>query len=411
MYIVFFLTSILLYLILRKFEDQDKMKKLYIIIMTLLLCFCTAFRNLAVGNDTYAYYLHFKSMDSVDLGSLINTLIDSIGIESNNSNKDRGYPIIVKLAYHICFGSFQCYQFLVGLIVLCPLGYLIYHLVSKFYGYIFSYGFYLTIFYHYLPNSATRQSIALGLFLCAAILWIRKHNLIWPVILLLIASTIHKSVLIGALPFGLMYINDKRRFITYTIWGTIAMFVMGATIALWLSNMVNSENYALYSSSTYYDKQATGKPMGYILQMISLFVLSLYNDTKINEDEIKYQFVRICFYLGIVFVPLILIDPSLIRLDAYFAIWGVIFIPNILDHFEYNSRHLQIAFIIVFILVLGRPLLSGTVKYRFEWEYMKLHERYSAVYNNFFDDPKGGCTLTNNQYNYTLCLSSKTKSC
>ena len=145
--------------------------------------------------------------------------------------------------------------------------------------------------------------------------------------------------------------------------------------------------------------------------MTGLFVLSLYNDTNINEDDIKHQFIRICFYLGIVFMPLILTNPSLIRLDAYFAIWGVIFIPNILAHFEYNSRHLQIAFIILLILVLGRPILTGAAEYKFKWEHMKLHERYSAVYNNPHN-LMGKYTLSNNQHKYYIsCQFSKTKFC
>ena len=252
MYIVFYLSSILLYLILRKFENQERMKLLYIVLMTILLSFCTAFRNLAMGNDTYAYLMHFERVADKNLWDLIENLINSIGAVSSNANKDPGYHIFAKIGNIICFGSFECYQFLISLFILCPLGYLIYYFVPRFYGYIFSYGFYISIFYHYLPNSATRQSIALGLFLCAFILWIKKNRLIWPIVLLLIASMIHKSVLIGILPFALVYIKDKRRFITYTFWGTIVMFAMGTAIALWLSNMVNSENYASYASSSYY---------------------------------------------------------------------------------------------------------------------------------------------------------------
>ena len=377
MYIVFYLSVILLYLILRKFENQEKMKRLYIILMTILLCFCTTFRNLAVGSDTYAYYMGFEHIANKDFGKLIDNFIDSIGAVSNNSNKDLGYPIFTKIANIICLGSFECYQFLISLLVLCPLGYLIYHFVPKFYGYILSYGFYISIFYHYLPNSATRQSIALGLFLCSALLWIKKNKIVWPVTLLFLASTIHKSVLIGILPFALMYINDKSKFIKCTFIGTAIMFVIGGSLTLWLADFANNGNYADYVTSNFYVKQEAGKPIGYILQIFSLFILSLYRNSNINEISRSEQFVRICFYLGIIFAPLILINPSLIRLSAYFSIWGCVFIPNILLHFNDNLRYQQIIFIILFILVLGRPIALGRVaEFKFKWEKMQLHKRY-----------------------------------
>lgn len=378
MYIVFYLTTVLLYLILRRFENQEKMKQLYIILMTLLLCFCSACRNLAMGNDTYAYYMHFERVSNINMGQLIENLINSIGVASNNVNKDLGYPIFTKIANTICFGNFECYQFLVGLIVLWPLGYLIYHYVPQFNGYIFSYGFYISIFYHYLPNSATRQSIALGLFLWAAILWIRTKRIAWPVMLLLLASTIHKSVLIGILPFALMYINDKSRFHKFTIIGTIVMFIAGGSIALWMGNLINSENYAAYVQSGYYERTGS-RSFVYILQMLALFVLNLYKRQDLNEIPVNEQFIQVCFFLSIVFAPMILVDPSLIRLDAYFAIWGVVFIPYILENFEKRTKHWQIIYILLFVLTFGRPILSGVPTYKFKWEQMHLHKRYGEI--------------------------------
>ena len=378
MYILFYICTVVLYLVLNRFENQDKMKRLYIIIMTLMLCFCSAFRNMAMGNDTYAYFMHFERMANTDLGILIENTINSIISPSNNTNKDPGYSVVAKIAYTILLGNYEIYQFLIALSILSAIGYLVYHYVKDFSGYLLSYCFYISIFYHYLPNSAARQSIAIGIFLWSAIIWMKKQNIILPLVLILIASFIHKSVLIGILPFIVMYINNKNILIVYTIIGTILFFAMGSYLTVLMSDLVNSENYAGYVQSGYYERTGS-RPFVYILQMLALFALNLYKRQDLNELSVNKQFAQICFFLSIVFAPMVLIDPSLIRLDAYFAIWGVVFIPHILEKFENRTQYWQIIYILLFILTFGRPILSGVPTYKFKWEQMHLHKRYGEV--------------------------------
>ena len=378
MYICFYVSTIVLYLVLRCFENQDKMKRLYIILITLLLCFCTAFRNIAMGNDTYAYYMHFERMANADLGELIENTINSITSSSNNANKDPGYSVLAKIAYTILLGNYEIYQFLIALLILSAIGYLVYNYVQDFSGYLLSYCFYISIFYHYLPNSATRQSIALGIFLWSAIIWIKKRNIFFPLMMILIASFIHKSVLIGILPFLVMYMKNKNKLIIYTIIGTALFFAMGSYLTVLMGNLINSENYAAYVQSGYYERTGS-RPFVYILQMLALFVLNLYKRQNLNEIPVNEQLIQVCFFLSIVFVPMILVDPSLIRLDAYFAIWGVVFIPYILENFEKRTKHWQIIYILLFVLTFGRPILSGVPTYKFKWEQMHLHKRYGEI--------------------------------
>ena len=47
-----------------------------------------------MGNDTYAYYMHFERMANADLGELIENTINSITSSSNNANKDPGYSVL-----------------------------------------------------------------------------------------------------------------------------------------------------------------------------------------------------------------------------------------------------------------------------------------------------------------------------
>lgn len=377
MYLVFYLTIIILYLFLSRFGDNDKIRRTYIYIVSVLLCFCTAFRHLAVGNDTYAYYLHFKKISKQDISTLIDNIINSFGQVSTNFNKDPGYNVFVKIADTFCLGSFELYQLMIAVFFISAIGYLIYNYVKYFSGYIISYGFYISLFYHYLPNSATRQTIAFAVFLWAVILWIDKGKKTLPICMILVGSLMHKSVLIGFLPIVLMFRKEKDNFIKYAIIGFVVMFLFGRMITTYLADIANSSNYADYAASNYYARNE-GKPYGFIIQIFLLFFIGIYNIDKIEEHSPMEQFAIINFYLAVVFAPIILVDPSLIRLNAYFSLWGIVFIPNIILQYPEQTRMRQMVLLLVLCLVLGRPLLTGIRddNYKFNWEKKELHDRY-----------------------------------
>lgn len=187
----------------------------------------------------------------------------------------------------------------------------------------------------------------------------------------------HKSVLIGFLPIVLMFRKEKDNFIKYAIIGFVVMFLFGGMITTYLADIANSSNYADYAASNYYARNE-GKPYGFIIQIFLLFFIGIYNIDKIEEHSPMEQFAIINFYLAVVFAPIILVDPSLIRLNAYFSLWGIVFIPNIILQYPEQTRMRQMVLLLVLCLVLGRPLLTGIRddNYKFNWEKKELHDRY-----------------------------------
>ena len=372
MYFVLYFIIIALYLALRNSKRTDRAKRTYIVMITLLLCTCTSLRNMAVGNDTYAYFLNFERMADEHVGDLVDNIFNTLDEVTNDQNKDPGYNLVAKFGNTVCLGSFEIYQFLIALLLLSAVGRLIYHYVSNFSGYIISYSFYVSLLYHWLPNSATRQTIALSLFLWAAIFWIEKKKLILPICCLLIGGTIHKSVLIGILPILLSFIPNKKHYISFTIILTLVLCVVGNKFTVFLSSIAASENYAFYAESDYYSRAS--KPIGFLVQIIFLFLISMMNAPDISKSPRMSQFVCINFYLAVVFAPLILVDPSLLRLDAYFLIWGIVYIPNIITYHKAFPKKWTYALLL--LLLLGRPLILGNSPYKFNWESMELHQRF-----------------------------------
>lgn len=362
---------IILYFILKNINN-NKAKNYYLITITFTLCVLTAMRHLAMGNDTYAYYLHFENVDDSSFAEYYKILGDNILGQTNDQMKDPGYNIFAKICYKLCYGSYELYQFLVGVLVLTPIALFMKKYVHNFSGYILSYSFFISIFYSWMPNSATRQSIAIGLYLWALWIFIKKGRWFAPVLLFVIASTIHKSVLINIVPIIIFLKKYRNNYPNYAIIGFVVMLLMGSSVAIWLGQLSNSENYMNYGLSSYYTRAA--KPYGFIFQILAIYLIARWGGIRFDNSYTTSDFIKTNFMLGVILTPIILVDPSLQRLTLYFALWGVIFIPNIISEFPIRKRYL--VFIVLLILTLGRPLIMGDQDYKFNWEHKEFHERY-----------------------------------
>lgn len=373
MYLFLFISVFILFFILNNFcEDKRKAKITYILFFTIVLSLGCALKNLYVGADTERYYHNFKECDEESYTHLWNNFIKGYngGVsEDAYENRDLGYPILVKIFTGIFGSNFELFMFFVGLGITLVIGRLIYLGVKNFSGYILAYGFYIILFYHYLPNSAIRQTIALTLYLYAIILWVHKYKRIVPILLILLASTIHQSVLIGFIPLCINLIKNKKLFPIFTIGGFLMMLLGGIGTMKYLSEMTDVDTYNLYLESTFY-KETGGKPIGYIIQICFFYAMGVcFKFLSANKDRLS-EFSYTSFSLGVILSPLILIDPSLIRADAYLVILGIIFIPNIINAvYDHNIKH--IVFIILLLLTFGRTIVSKPSEYKFNWEKMK----------------------------------------
>lgn len=353
-------------------KNENSAKIIYLAVITTMLCTMSMLRHPAVGNDTMAYILNYESVDNYSYKAYLNDFTNSLGQTTTQDNKDRGYPLFAKVCYQIFGDNFLLYHLLVAAILLIPLALFIKRYVHQFSGYVISYSFFISIFYHWLPNSATRQSIAVAFLLWGIYLWLRYRNLVAPIILILIGSTIHQSVLIGFIPMILMPVRFKWTLPYIISICLIIIFIFGEHIALSMGDIMNNDVYTDYAKSLYYEEEA--KPYGFIVQMIAIFIIALFAKIRYDDLKLPYRFFTLNFMLAVMVVPVILIDPNLQRVTAYFALWGVIFIPNLVTKF---SKQFQLyVYLLLILLTLGRPLLTGVGEFNFIWDQMDLDERY-----------------------------------
>ena len=171
--------------------DSDYNRKQYIKIICFILILQSGLRNVAVGSDTFAYFQWFEDIKLTSWQNIIEDVKDyyQIGL-----GKDPGYLVFQKLI-QIITGEYQIYLFIIAILFFSALGNFIYRNTTRLSDVIMSFIIYSVLFYSFFSITGHRQTIATAVALFSFELIKRKKFLLF-IISILLASTIHRSVLI-----------------------------------------------------------------------------------------------------------------------------------------------------------------------------------------------------------------------
>lgn len=364
-------TIILLYLLVLYYFFKNRpveiAKKKYIIFSSIVLVLISGLRNEAVGSDTYAYIMHFENTLDLSWSDVFDNILENYINPLGNGEKDPIYRVFVKLFSSILPDS-RLFLFAVAIILLASIGYFLYTFAPDLKSIQFCYIFYATLFYGYLPNSAIRQSLALSLILIAYCL-LHKKKTLDSLLLILLASGFHKSALLCLFLVIIVRFKNVKLVYLLSILLFVVMLVFPTQIALLFAD--SSEIYSGYVSNSYYGN--TSKPYMVVVLFIVCFLISIYSLRDVSRLESR----RLYYYgtaLTMIFVPLVWVNPTLLRIVSYFGLWMGILIPLSVKYISNGKLLLTLIMVAFFI-----HSLKSVDSYRFMWQYMKLHERYAYV--------------------------------
>ena len=366
MYLFLCFLTIFLYLCLRNNKNKGRAKRIYIIIMTLVLCLFSAIRNYGVGVDTFQYYVTFTNISNLSWNIIINDIREFFN--GNPYISDPGFTLFTKLFTSI-LDNFQWYCFLIALVFISAIGRIVYKSVDTFAGYILCYGYYISLIYYNCPNNIMRQTLAMGILLWATIFIIEKKRYLYSILLIIIAITIHKSSIIGVIPIGLLYVQNTR-LIYYgglVLMPVIMMF--GSLFVSFLALNSGSDRYLIYVG-----KEAEVLPIFYIIEMLIFYFIGLFSIKKMKYQHIYVRESYMCYAMAIALVSLLWVSSDMIRITYYFSIWGIPFVANCVQAVK-KTLLKKIFYLIVLSLILGRTFMESK-PYEFYWEKMELHDRY-----------------------------------
>lgn len=363
---ILILYILLLYHFIYRTHVKDK-SKTFCFWTAVVMFLISSLRHEAVGNDTYAYMQHFENFN-MTWGEIWQNFLLKYMTPSAVIGKDPGIDVFDKVVGYIIPNG-RWYISLVSLITIGTIAYFIYDNAKTLRSVCFSFIFFATLFYQYIPNSAVRQSIAM-----VCLLWgykLLKNRKFWQfAVMVLLASTFHKSALIGITMLPLMFTKRIKVVYLFALMGFIMVLLFPNQIALFLGG--ENEVYASYVGGDYYNR--ANRPVMIIFLILILFILTyfiLIKDEKLIENRIYYYGCALTFLS----VPLIWVDPSALRLISYFGLFMPLLIGNEIDWYLPNSKMIYAVIVLAFFL----KNMFGNDNYHFMWQEMELHDRYGYV--------------------------------
>lgn len=347
------------------YADSRYYRKRYILLICLILILQSGLRNVAVGADTYAYYETFELIKSISWKEIRTAITDYY---MQGIDKDPGYLVFQKFV-QIFISSYQIYLFVIAILFFSALGNFIYKNTKRLADAIFAFILYLSLFYAFFSITGIRQTIA-----TAAALWsfelIKQRKLLSFLILILLASTIHRSVLIF-LPFYYIATIKNTKYL-YTIVSLLFVLFMffKVPVSAFFKRAGGYEDYIIPY------KGAGTFTFTFMLLLIGVIAF-LQMKFVIRKNRTVLSFYN-AFALAIVFAPLTWVNPSAMRVVQYYSIFMLLLIPNVIQSFHHNSLKLK-RFIFGFsiILLILLYIKSGwNSEYKFFWQQMELGQNY-----------------------------------
>lgn len=361
------LIGIFFIIIFKEKQNSKSVRKLYILISSIILILQSGLRNLAVGSDTYAYYKIFSRVEYLSWYDIEKQILLYYSL---NIGKDPGYTVFEKLVQYFTT-DYQIFLLIIALIFFLSLGFFIFNNTSTIKDIILSYIMYSTLFYSFFSITGHRQTLATAIALLS-FKYIKSKNFLIYVILILIASTLHKSALI-LIPFYFI-----ARWIKYSWFYKVVLFLFPLLMAFKydianiLVDFADQKDYEQYKN---FEGAGTYTFTTMIL-LIGLFTFWRLKGLMRIDSENKY--IIIAFGFALIFTPLTWVNPSLMRVVQYFSIFLLILLPMLLQSLKYvfrkNSAYIYI--ICIFFMFLLFMKSSWNSEYKFYWQYMELGDNY-----------------------------------
>lgn len=344
--IIFFILQLFTIIIL----SNSASKKKGIAAKGLLICLVLAYslpcglRGIHVGLDTENYYY------------LINN------IENYNPTIARyevGFRILIQLLKIIFINPtlvMLSLSVIINTIIVCSF----WKLKDKFSFTILNLGF--LIFYYFQTYNIMRQWLAIAIILYMVTLLFDKKY-IKSILLVLLATTMHKTGIIALLLVCIFWIENESK----TIFKKIIIIIAAMTALVSfdkITKLFMGNNELVYLSERYFSNNNNDAGiigMFFYLRLLFLLILTLsYIYKKVSLTRLSEEFLRIiivCYSLGIGITMLGYFFKDMERTGSYFIIFELFIYEILLT--KTKNKIVHYAIIGIFILIFIQGLLSS----------------------------------------------------
>ena len=349
-------------------KDCYAVRKKYILFISVLLILQSGLRNVAVGEDTYTYYLDFNDIYNRSWDDIYQNFYT---VYQFGEGKDPGYPLFEKMVATV-FNDYQFFLFVIAILFFTAFGNFLLKNTRKLNDAVIAFIIYSVLFYGFFSITVHRQTIATAASLFA-FEWIKKKKLVPFLLLIIAAATIHKSVLLF-IPF---YFIATLKNAKYFNWIILLLFpilmIYKEGVSTFFKSLAGYDNYGIYEGAGTYTFTAL---------FLIITIVALIRSKIILKDNPQAIFAFNAFTIALLFIPLTWVNPSAMRVVQYFSIFMLILIPEIVNSYHTYAGNLQRYISTVLIVILIGLFIKSSwdaMPYGFFWEDMELSKNYNVI--------------------------------
>lgn len=329
-----------------------KFKKLYICLLMVLCIAQSGLRDLSVGADTLNYRDMFYGAGMMSWQEILEFFSDSETV------KDPGYLVFNKLFYIIC-PSYRMFLIVTAIIFFYSLGKFLERYTTSLVEVMVAIALYQCLFYSFFSITGVRQTLATAILLLS-IPYAIDRRFIKFILLVILASTQHQSALIFSLFYILPLLRNSLRVQICSVVMYFLIAYVGVTyLSIFLLNTM-FDNYAHYLLQQDYEGAKV-----FLYFMWFLFVGLLFLKKGIQKSgENSYVFAN-AVSVAFILTPLILLNPSNMRILQYFSICSLIILPRLC--LSFGRKYLVFVSLSIFLFLSAYTLYRQT-EYKFFWQ-------------------------------------------
>ena len=347
-------------------KDSYKRRKQFVIIVSVILVLQSCLRNLAVGEDTYAYFMTFTNASRFSYHDTLTFFLNNF---KYGIGKDPGFFFMEKFFNDILYGNFRVFLILVAILFFYSLGRFILTNIRKLSDVILAYVIYSVLYFSFYSITGIRQTIAMAIVMLS-IPYIKKKKIVPFILIILVASTIHKSAII----FIIFYVINRYK--------SIAKYIFTFALLLFPVAMIFKGQFLiLIQSFMGYDDYQSMDGAGTMTFTILFLFVSLFTYLRrkyIEKNNVNFPFFFNALAVCLVFLPLSWINPSLLRIIMFFSIYLLVIIPEIINSFSTVSmkftKELKVFCMIILVALYIKS--NNGFEYGFFWDEMQLSSHY-----------------------------------
>lgn len=360
LYLLYLISPVLIAPIINviKGRKQNLLKNnsfLYLVIMTLLMCFFLGFRSQYIGSGDAVYY--YSQWESI---SKITNFRDIFSYDM-----EYGYLVFVYLFSRL-FKSGQYVFVFSGIGISLLTSFFIKNFCKKDYSYAFLIINSLGLFAFFLQG--IRQSIAIALCL-ASLVFCKKKKVLPFILVIFFATSFHASAIVFVLSYFLFGRKLNFKFLSFFFLIAIISIVTFDRL-MDFANLIINDDYNFGNT-----EQTTGGIVTLVIYLTVVLICFVFKLSENDEEFIDFSFYFYMTLIGILLFILRYFASTIIERMSFYYIFGII---PLLESVIYSDKRInrndrKILYVFTLILFFSFAVYKGLtgdsfIPFKFFWE-------------------------------------------